>query len=96
MNASSHTLPATANGRLDKTRNVCGHPHRQIQEHHHEDEREWDHVAEPGLHLREELILTRPLQPCPAGNASCDATMVFASSTQPPRSRWVWSMSANT
>ena len=26
MNASSHTLPATANGRLDKTRNVCGHP----------------------------------------------------------------------
>ena len=38
-------------------------PHRQVQEHHHEDEREWDHVAEPGLHLREELILTRPLQP---------------------------------
>ena len=26
MNANSHTLPATAKGRLDNTKKVCGHP----------------------------------------------------------------------
>src|SRR5215218_562492 len=65
MNASSQTLPASANGRLDNTEGLRPSAHREIEQRDDEDQRERNNVAEAGLHLGEEFILAGPLQSVP-------------------------------
>ena len=56
-------LPATANGRLDRTSSVCGHPRiERYRSATTSTSVSGDDVAEPRFHLREELVLPGPLQ----------------------------------